>query len=208
MDSLGKLVIVCACGLLIGCGQYAGDEGERGDAPIPVAEPESVDAEQTAPAETPESQGPITREFDGIQFTIPAGWQEVELRPMQQGIIDARYRFDGASQELQLTLSSAGGGIEANIARWKAQIQSAPGEQPVVDKLSIDGVEATWVDARGTYQAAVGSVRGPHPNWRLVGVAIPKEPADYYVKLIGPRDAVAKVYDEFRSFVKSARIKG
>ena len=32
------------------------------------------------------------------------------------------------------------------------------------------------------------------------------EPQEFYLKLVGPRDAVAKIADEFKKFVKSAKV--
>jgi hypothetical protein len=40
----------------------------------------------------------------------------------------------------------------------------------------------------------------------MLGVAIAGKTRDFYLKLVGPREAVAEVRDDFRAFVRSARL--
>lgn len=56
-----------------------------------------------------------------------------------------------------------------------------------------------------TFNAASSGKPGPHPNWRMLGAGIPSGDSDFFLKLNGPKAAVAEVSDAFRELVKSAR---
>lgn len=136
-------------------------------------------------------------EFDGIEFTAPAGWKQVPIPAEKRGFIDAQVLVPAGDEELVLTLSSIGGGIDSNIERWKSQFVMEPGGIPVVEPIDIGSKRGKWVDLRGTFQG--------EPGKRMLGVCIPAEPRDFYLKLTGPADAVEKVREPLRSFVATAR---
>jgi hypothetical protein len=174
---------------------------------------ESRDTAQSSEANTsgpslgaPDSDGERAETIAGFRFTVPENWKRAELTPRQQGFIDARFLIPAPGSELQLTCSSTGGGVQANIDRWIAQFRLAPGEQPIRESLRIDGADATWVDLTGTFDSGMPGSEGPQENWRMLGVAIAGKTRDFYLKLVGPREAVAEVRDDFRAFVRSARL--
>ena len=142
----------------------------------------------------------------GIRFRVPAAWKRAELTPSQQGFIDARFEIPAGDAAVSLTCSSTGGGRQANIDRWIGQFRLSPGEQPQTETLTVDGAEATWVDLTGTFDSRMPGGGGPRENWRMLGVAIAAKQQDFYLKLTGPRDAVSRVHDEFRTFAQSARL--
>jgi hypothetical protein len=200
--SLGFISVV-----LLGCG----DSPDEDDPPIPVAPApkEAANQQQGGQGEADAATtrvGPFERSFDGIRFSVPAGWKEAELSPRQQGFVDARFLIPARGVDVELTCSSVGGGIEANIDRWKTQFRGGPGDEPVIETITVDGVDATWADLRGTFHAGMAAAAEPRTDWRMLGVGIPLAPREFYLKLTGPRDAVAAVAEDFRTFVKSARI--
>ncbi len=107
---------------------------------------------------------------------------------------------------MMLTLTTMGGGVEANLERWVGQFQQSPGSRPRRDTLRVDGTSSEWLDVRGTFRSRVGNRPGPHEDWRLLGVAIPMRPRPFLLKLVGPRAAVSDFEDDFRSFVRSAQL--
>jgi hypothetical protein len=208
------IVVALACA---GCAPETPDKPPE----VPVAPPQNDAGKPAAPAgkadpaanaETPQSPGGSasseSREetVAGVRLRVPADWKRAELTPQQQGFIDARFLVPAGDTELQLTCSSTGGGRQANIDRWIRQFRSPEGEQPQTETLHIDGVDATWVDLAGTFNSGMPGSAGPQENWRLLGVAIPAGGQDFYLKLVGPREAVAGVFEEFRAFAQSARL--
>jgi hypothetical protein len=192
----------------VGCGDAGGPEAA--DPPIPVVDLDAdFDAEpQDDGTEDVLRTGPFDKRFDGVTLSVPAGWKEVGPAPGQTGFIDARFLIPAGDDEVELTCSVIGGGIEANIDRWIGQFEPPPGEpQPRPEPISAGGVEGTWIDLRGTFHAGSSGRPGPHPDWRMLGAAIPLGERDLYLKLNGPQEAVAQVHDEFRRFVRSARVE-
>jgi hypothetical protein len=182
-----------ACGLA-GC--------TESDAPtvpaIPVVDKAASDSEPH-PTTLPAAGG--WRKYDGISFQIPDDWNETEAK-----MVDSKYVISTDDGDIEVTLTSMGGGIDANLSRWGQQMQQAPGDMPEESVITLDGVEAKMVDVRGVFNSRVGTQQVAK-NSRLIGVALPIRPTDFYVKLNGPRDAVANYYDDFRAFLKTAQVE-
>ncbi len=172
------------------------------DLPIPEAEPLSRSSSKSSKAE---AQTTGFKEFDGIRFQVPAGWEQITLSPAQQGLITASFKMPQAGNDIKLTLSSVGGGIDANLQRWVGQFQLPPGETPLQESIRVDHVDAVWLDLRGTFDSGPAFDSAAESGMRMIGVAIPRAPRDFYLKLTGPREQLLKVEEEFRDFVKSAR---
>ncbi|MEO1997341.1 MAG: hypothetical protein ABGZ17_18955, partial [Planctomycetaceae bacterium] len=147
--------------------------------------------------------GPFELEVDGVTFQVPDGWREVQLSDEQVGFISARLTIPVTDQELTLTFSTVGGGIESNIQRWQGQFQGAV---PTIRQIRISGHDARWVDIRGQFQSQVGSA-GQQSEWRMLGLALSKQPRDFYAKLTGPRERVSQIVDMFRQMVETAVVK-
>jgi hypothetical protein len=141
------------------------------------------------------------RKYNGVSFQIPEDWKETEAK-----VVDSKYIISTDDGDLEVTLTSMRGGIDANLSRWRLQMQQAPGDVPEESVITLDGVEAKMVDVRGVFNSRVGTQQVAK-NSRLIGVALPIRPMDFYVKLNGPRDAVANYYDDFRAFLKTAQIE-
>ena len=180
--------------LLLGCGNETTDD-LADDPPIPVAESDDV-GDPSAP-----TSEPGVRQFHGISFTIPAGWVPL---PASQ-FYDAKYSIPHEAGEMQLTLTSMGGGIDLNLERWVGQFELPPGETPRRQSIDIAGLTASWIDLRGTFrnQMAPGNP-GSQSDWRLLGVGLPLPERDFYLKLTGPHAAVTDFEPQFRDFLTSA----
>jgi hypothetical protein len=164
----------------------------------------AVNATTTAPKVI--KTGPFEKSFEGIHFSIPAGWDEVE-NPTPD-FVDARFQIPTPHGPVKLTFSSNAGGVDVNIKRWIGQFRLSGDKYPVVGDLKVDGVSARWVDLRGEFTAGgMGAVPvSSGPVERMLGVAIPLGARDFYLKLTGTDAAVSDIRDAFREFVRAARI--
>jgi hypothetical protein len=197
--------------LLSGCD--SGQGSRTVDPPIqPVAPGSSAASSANAPASTADQKalrtGPFEKSFDGIRFSVPAGWKEVELSAAQQGFIDARFQIPTPHGDVTLTCSSNAGGIDTNIRRWVGQFHSPAGKGPVRGELDVGGKTATWVDLQGEFDAgpmAAANTASAAPIERMLGVAIPLGARDFYLKLTGSDAAVSDVREAFRAFARDAR---
>jgi hypothetical protein len=212
-----KHITVWACLTVLvvaGCGE---DESVgRTDPPVPVAAREAGPAQKPGGAQTAAKvvrTGPFEKTFDGIRFSVPAGWNEVE-NPTPQ-FVDARFQIPTPHGEVRLTFSSNAGGADVNIERWIGQFQLPQGKRPGIEELSVGGASAKWVDLHGEFvggamsgNTASGNTASNGPIERMLGVAIPLGPRDFYLKLTGSNAAVSDVRDAFREFVRTARLTG
>jgi len=187
----------------LGC---SGDDDREAKAPISYAPKDETPAPTS---DTTGKVGPFEKEFDGITFSIPTGWREVALSPQQMGFVDARFTVPADKEELQLTCSSIGGGIDANVERWIGQFVMPPNEKPLIESVKVGNVDAKWVELHGKFNPGMMSREGPKEDWRMIGIGIgiPMGEHDFYLKLTGPNAAVSGVRDAFRTFVQSGRIK-
>jgi hypothetical protein len=174
-------------------------------APIPVAPaaPANRGANGTDDTSTVATE-PTEKHLAGVTVTIPAGWEE---RPLASDVLLAEYRLTGVAGPARLTMSSTGGGIEANLARWQTQFtRTAEDAEPTRSTVSVDGAEAVILELQGTFRDGF-SGGDPQPGWCMLGAAIPTGPATFFIKLTGPRDTVFAHRDEFQQLVKTARLE-
>jgi hypothetical protein len=134
---------------------------------------------------------------------VPDGWQRQSLAEGLVGIHEAKFTIPTDAGEVEATFSAARGGTQLNLDRWRGQVQSGPDEPRVEEEITVAKHEATWVDLNGSYTPFQGP---PKPGYRVLGAAVDLGEADYYVKLIGPREAVAAVADDFREMLTEATL--
>ncbi len=194
---LGFPVLLMVC---VGCGEQPKPAAEI---PVPVAKitpgdptPNSADSETDAKTE------PYEATVGGFKFLVPAGWQE---QPPKSQFVLGEFTISGEGGPARLTLSSAGGGIEANLERWQGQFSRGPNDpEPRQSEITFDGQKGTLIELAGTY-TDMFSGGNPNKSWRMLGVAVPLGPTNYFVKLTGPQATVTAQRDSFIKFVESAK---
>jgi len=97
-----------------------------------------------------------------------------------------------------------GGGLAANVNRWRNQLGLSPLAQAELEKqvqtLEVPGAKAMLVDMSGT------DGRTGQPS-RLVGAILPGPDVTWFYKLMGEPQVVAREKDAFVKFVQSATSK-
>ena len=134
-------------------------------------------------------------------WTVPAGWQEV---PAAQFLL-AEYSIagaNGAKAEVNVAqLSGDGGGLLANVNRWRGQIGLDPVDENGLAKLTtsldVTGGQATLVDMTGNDM--------PGQPTRLVAAIVPMGDQTWFYKLMGDEKVVESQKDAFTKFVQTAR---
>jgi hypothetical protein len=70
--------------------------------------------------------------------------------------------------------------------------------------VEIGGKKVTVVKADGTYlDGPPMAAKTPRANYTLLGAIVPAAEANVFIKLAGPKDAVAKVAADFRALATS-----
>lgn len=171
-----------------------------------------------------------------LTLSMPAEWNKVKPKSSilqhEFSIAPAKSDDEQAKEPTpgRLTLMSASGGMQANVARWIGQFNNADGsglqalkpddkgQPPAADKegvfvepIKADGVEVTLVDLRGTFADSPRGPFGPkvdRPGYRMLGLIIPtKEHGTWFVKFYGPAKLVNANAKAFRAMAKGVEYK-
>lgn len=147
----------------------------------------------TAPAAT----GPISHEGQP-NWQVPAGWTEV---PGGQFLV-AKFTITGdggAAAVVNVSSSSNdGGGLAANVNRWRGQLGLQPVSDVSTTPLTVTAGTAQMVILSGT------SAQTGQPA-QLVGVIVSQPGQTWFYKLMGDPKVVAAQKDAFTQFVQSAK---
>lgn len=184
--------------ILAGCTPPAGSDSTEAP-PVPTAEAIAEAAPTVAEPTNPD--GTEHRHYAGIGFDLPNYWQEL---PDQQ-FVDSKFIIPAENGDMEITLTSMGGGIEANLNRWVGQVGREPGDEPSWSTVDVAGMESRQVDVRGSFNSKVGDNPGTKQDWRLIGIAVPT-PRNFFIKLVGPRASVVDFQDELATLLKSAHL--
>src|SRR4051812_38468387 len=129
----------------------------------------------------------------GLRWTMPAGWKSEAPRPMRA----ATYSVppapgDQAGGEVVINYfgPGQGGSVEANIERWKGQVQGPDGKPAIaaIAKRTVHGIAMTTIDASGSYSGMGGPMAAaakPVPGYRLLGAIVEGPGGAVFVKFSG-----------------------
>jgi hypothetical protein len=135
-------------------------------------------------------------------WKIPADWRQ--LPPSQFLLAEFSIaETNGATAEVNAAeLSGEGGGVAANVNRWRGQLGLPAADETEFSKsiLTLDtpSGHATLVDFTGT-DSKTGKPA------RLVGIVVPQNGQTWFYKLMGDEPVVAQQKDAFIKFVRSAK---
>lgn len=150
----------------------------------------------------------------GVRWTAPASWKAEAARPMRaatysmapvagdEGIAECVVNYFGPGQ---------GGGVEANIERWRGQVLGPDGKPATakIDKRTVRGVPITVIDASGTYTGMGGPMMAgskPVPGYRLIGAIVEGPGGSVFFKLTGPAKTIAAQQKNFEQLLASIQV--
>jgi hypothetical protein len=147
----------------------------------------------------------------GLRWIAPVGWKSEAARPMRAATYTVPPAAgDSAGGEVVINFfgPGQGGSVEANIERWKGQVQGPDGKPTAaaVAKRTVNGISMTTIDASGAYSGMGGPMMASPktvPGYRLLG-AIVEGPGGYvFVKFAGPAKTVAANRQKFDAMLAS-----
>ena len=139
---------------------------------------------------------------DGMEWEIPEGWSPQPQRPMRT----ITFAVGGGTSECYVSvLGGEGGGIAANINRWRDQMG-----QPDLDgddlaalpRIPMLAGEGIVVSIDGNYEGMSGDTV---ESATLLGAVRLLPGRSVFVKMIGPTDNVREEHEAFLEFCKSMR---
>lgn len=140
-----------------------------------------------------------------LHWETPEGWQEEAPSAMRTANFTLP-SIPGAECYLTV-LPGDGGGVLANVNRWRGQMSLPPITQAELDALPrkpMLGGEAAFAVLDGTF----GGMRGEQKseNYRMLGAALVQDGSAYFAKLTGPADQVAGEEAHFDAFLASLHV--
>lgn len=147
------------------------------------------------------------RVFDIGEMSIPPEFKRAEKKSR---IIQHEFKVGEGDSTARLTMMAAGGGIDANIKRWKGQFSGGKKEDQKSEKIKVGKTDVHLVDANGSYAESMGG--GPFFGGKKVqrenysmAAAIIADPSGrtYFLKLIGPAKVVDANREKFIEMIKT-----
>jgi hypothetical protein len=136
----------------------------------------------------------------GLHWTTPSGWREVAPTSLRQ----ANFVLGGdVEAQCYLTvLAGDGGGVAANVNRWREQMSlehMTAVEVDALPRIDFFGQRALYVDLLGTWTGG-GAEAADH---RMLGVALVDAGAAKFLKLLGPKRVVDDQVEAFEALAAS-----
>jgi hypothetical protein len=181
----------------------------------PVAQPASTtpQAPATCPASTPggtatpmASPGGMPPGHPSVSpyaWTVPEGWTEAP--PTSMRVANLKLTADPSAECYAALLQGVGGGVDANINRWRNQLgqpELKPEEIAALPKIDVLGKQCPFVEISGNYTDMSGK---EHPGAMLYGAVCVLENQTLFIKMTGPEAVVRGEKDRFTAFCASLK---
>ncbi len=150
----------------------------------------------------------------GLTLSVPKEW---ESSPPTSSMRLAQWVIPGPGGDGELVVyrfPGGGGGVQANIDRWKGQFQPPEGKtiDDVATVKSIAGegeLKTTLVDVTGTYVAAVRPGDDEKHNdaeYRMFAAVLEGSGDAYYFKAVGPAKTLTLWADPFSTMIGTFKV--
>jgi hypothetical protein len=153
-----------------------------------------------------------------LSLQAPATWKKIQPKSnilQYEFIAPADAKPDEPAA--RITISQAGGSIDANIDRWYGQFEQPDGkstkEKSKTEKFDAAGQTVHWVDIPGTFKETMG---GPfaggktvlREDYRMLGaIIVTKDQQQIFIKITGPTDLVEKLSADFKKSLQALEAK-
>lgn len=149
----------------------------------------------------------------GLAYDAPADWTEKSSSSSMRAAV-WELAGDDAPGEVVIFYfgEGGGGGVEANLDRWFGQFQQPDGsstrDKATVTKRSVNGLELTIADIRGTFVAPVrpgAQQRNNNAGHRMIAAVVEGGQGPWYIRVIGPEATIEKWEASVDAFLSSLR---
>ncbi|MDG2124243.1 MAG: hypothetical protein P8J87_11120 [Verrucomicrobiales bacterium] len=198
-----SLPVIFGGGLLLaGCGEKpVGDRAEIVETRMRVIDDrgegkrsmEAPAVDQSAPAELP------------FQWDTPEGWTDVASTGMLRAA-NLRFGSAGSGECYFGVMNGDGGGLEANVNRWREQMGLEPLDAEGIGALSKAGLlgsDAVEIDLEGSFRGMGGGAG--KSGYRMLGRLAVRRDMAFFVKMTGTAEEVGANRAEFAAFCDSIR---
>lgn len=142
-----------------------------------------------------------------MAWDAPAAWAVVpNPSPMRKATYKIA-RAKGDTDDAEMSISQAGGAIDANTDRWAHQFKDAP--TPRTEARTVNSLRVTIVEIKGTWNGSgmPGAAASPaKDNYMMLSAIVETEPAHFF-KMVGPEKTVSAARADFEKMVATFRAK-
>lgn len=137
-----------------------------------------------------------------LVYDTPEGWEEAPASMMRD--INLTFGENGEGEAYVARLPGAGGGLLANVNRWRKQMGAEDLTQEEVDALPekpLFGQPAKYIEIDGAF-SGMGAAEAK-PDYRMLGLILTSDAGAVFVKMTGPKSLVEENTEEFDAFTQS-----
>jgi hypothetical protein len=137
-----------------------------------------------------------------LHWSTPSGWSELPTSSLRQA--NFLVGEDGTTECYLTILAGDGGGLVANVNRWRKQMslpEASPDEIAGLERAPFFGGEASFVDLAGTFSGMSGDEVGG--SYRMVGFVQVAPGGARFLKLVGPAAVVEAELENFLTLAAS-----
>ena len=172
---------------------------------MPAGHPSVMGSGSTLPGAASGVAAPAGPE--DLAYDVPATWVSApNPSPMRKATFKIP-KAGGDTEDAELAVSSAGGGVEPNIKRWEQQFGDAKAK---TEPRSPNGLKVTLVEIKGG--VAAGGMMGmpaaaAKEHQMLLGAVVDAGDRQHFFKMVGGEKTVTAAKKDFDRFVASLRAK-
>jgi hypothetical protein len=187
-------------------------EVKKPDAPVATAEPKGATAApkeelKPAPAGAGDAQAITWGRATKYTMMTPPTWKQQPSSGMRQLQLSIpKVGADTDDAEIVGFVFPSGGGADANIQRWVAQMGGEGSLKNRKNMKTTAGADAILAELEGSYSAMSPTDGSPLPsksNYKMLGAFIPSAGGEVYLKLTGPKETVDAQKAAFEKMVES-----
>jgi hypothetical protein len=141
-----------------------------------------------------------------IAYDLPSGWQA--LPTTSERLVNLRPPGDPEASCYLSFFQGSGGGLEANVNRWRTQLGAEPLAADAIAALPKHGIlgrEGTVVEVDGAFTGMTGG--SPRPGFKLLGLAVCEPEGSLFLKFTAPAALVEAQREAFFAFATSLRLE-
>ena len=172
---------------------------------MPAGHPPVMGSGSTLPGASSGVAAPAGPE--DLAYDVPATWVSApNPSPMRKATFKIP-KAGGETEDAELAVSSAAGGVDANIKRWEQQFGDAKAK---TELRTIHGLKVTTVEIKG--KIASGGIMGmpgsaAKDNQMLLGAVVDAGDRQHFFKMVGGEKTVTAARKDFDKLVASLRAK-
>ena len=151
----------------------------------------------------------------GLGYDAPAEWTS---KPSSSSMRVAQWELLGDDAPAEVVIfyfgEGGGGGVDANLDRWFGQFEQPDGsstrEKATITELSVNGLELTIADMRGTFVAPVRPgvrERSHRPGHRMIAAVVEGGSGPWYIRVLGSEATITKWEASVDAFLSSLRLE-